>query len=110
MFKGTPGPWSYRFSEHGGYDCMTDAFRVVVDVGLGRTIADLDCGSYGQGRCKALTEEVRAAAEANAKLIAAAPELVGALLALIADAKWQNAPYELLAKGRAALSRAGVKP
>lgn len=72
------GPWTAEFSECGGYDCMTDAWRIYEDDPFRRTIAVVDLGHYGQtSRDRAL----RPGAEKNARLIAAAPELLEALKA-----------------------------
>lgn len=73
MSAHTPGPWKARFSESGGYDCMTHAWWVMAGI---RTVADLDLGSYGQPRCH--FEFRSPEAEANARLIAAAPTLLDA--------------------------------
>ena len=78
MGKHTPGPWHAVFSEMGGYDCMTDAIRIT---GNGRYLADLDLADYGQEHCSSgfKSEE----AEANARLIAVAPEMFSVLKDLL---------------------------
>lgn len=57
---------------------MTDAFSVSA-VQAEPPIADLDCRWYGQKSCLPLSAVSRSAAEANARLISAAPELLEAL-------------------------------
>ncbi len=75
MSDWTPGPWTISdFDETGGYDCMTGAFDVLAD---GKIIVVVDCANYGQGQCdydSAEANEAKKQAEANARLIAKAPE------------------------------------
>lgn len=69
----TPGPWTAKnLSEHGGYDCMYAGIEIEAGE---TTIATLDLSNYGQNSCGPLPERTPEA-EANAKLIAAAPEMV----------------------------------
>ena len=78
----TPGPWQTRFCADGGYDCMTDAW--FVDRGmLTPTIATIDLRNYGQPNCGAVPQDAAARAAADARLIAAAPELRDALAAFV---------------------------
>lgn len=44
--------------------------------------------------------------EADARLVAAAPELYEALKAIVADEPWQNAPRDILRNARAVLAKA----
>ena len=74
----TPGPWSVRFGEQAGYDCMFWSYDVISANGL-RT-ASLGGDAYGQPACDAKFRCSEAAA--NARLIAAAPDLLAALKAL----------------------------
>lgn len=76
----TPGPWGVSFGENAGYDCMTDAFDITA---AGKTIAVLDCGQYGQEPCAPLDGDIKEAVRANARLIAAAPDLLTALKTLL---------------------------
>lgn len=72
-----PGPWVRReYSEHLGYDCMTGGIRVGPVV--------LDGSDYGQKRCTPIEPRSLARMEADAKLIAAAPDML-AVLELILD-------------------------
>ena len=71
--KHTPGPWDFEFGEMGGYDCMTDAFKVTAGQ---RLIAELDLSGYGQSTRQREGTGDKAEAEANARLIAAAPDLL----------------------------------
>lgn len=67
-----PEPWSARFEEHGGYDCITSGW--VVRDAQGREIVTVDCGRFGQetawdgNPAPLVAEEV-------ARLIASAPAL-----------------------------------
>jgi hypothetical protein len=68
----TPSPWTVgEFDEWGGYDCMF----AVVRVGHFK----LDGCQYGQEPCEAMRPEAKAQMMADARLLAAAPELLDAL-------------------------------
>lgn len=69
-----PGPWHIEFREHGGYDAMTGAWIIYTGT---VTIATIDLADYGQEHCD--YDFRSSSAEANARLIAAAPELLVAL-------------------------------
>jgi hypothetical protein len=70
--SGTPGPWEAgEFREMGGYDCMTAGVRAGP--------ANLDGADYGQQRCIDMEPDAQARMMADARLIAAAPELAEAL-------------------------------
>ncbi len=73
----TPGPWKARFSEAGGYDCMTSGWYVGGGDGMEPVVATIDLCSYGQKRCDFTFTSPRA--EADARLLAAAPDLYAAL-------------------------------
>ncbi len=64
----SPLPWRAEFSEHGGYDCMTDAWRIIgAD---DHFVADVDLGSYGQStRSRQIADAHRAKAKASVDLI-----------------------------------------
>lgn len=87
MVDHIPGPpVRYEFDEHGGYDCMSAGYRVL-DAD-GRTCVTVDTRDYRSARmmksCTPLEE-----AEALARLIAAAPDLLQAgkyLAVKLADA------------------------
>lgn len=75
--KHTPAPWVIgEFDENGGYDCMT--------AGLTVGPVTLDGADYGQNAGGDITDAQRAHMEADAALIAAAPELLHALQQLYA--------------------------
>jgi hypothetical protein len=68
----TPGPWALgEFNEHLGYDCMTSGVRA------GQAV--LDGMDYGQKLCEEISEEGKARMLADARLIAAAPDLLASL-------------------------------
>lgn len=70
--KHTAGPWVAVFSENGGYDCMTDSIDIRVDAeGFQPSIVYID-----RGRDPDATMERD---WANARLIAAAPDMLAAL-------------------------------
>ena len=56
-----------EFNENGGYDCMT--------AGVYAGNALLDGRMYGQESCEDMTPDMQAAMMADARLIAAAPDL-----------------------------------
>lgn len=73
----TPGPWiATEYNDMGGYDCMTGAIWIEQAGDPRRlSIATLDGGHYGQAHCHPIPAEGLTRMEANARLIAAAPEL-----------------------------------
>lgn len=80
-FAHTPGPWRADFGEDRGYDCMTDAWHISGLVGGGwpAPIATIDLSHYGQSRrTKDIPEISKRHAEADARLISAAPDLLRA--------------------------------
>ncbi len=46
--------WKCEFAEMAGYDCMTDAWKIIGPAGQRIYI---DCGSYGQKSCDHESEE-----------------------------------------------------
>ena len=71
----TPGPWAAsEYSDTGGYDCMTGSIFIRSSTVTG--LADLDGAAYGQDACGAITAGILAEMQANARLIAAAPDLL----------------------------------
>jgi hypothetical protein len=77
MSKATPGPWfAGQIESEGGYDCLTAAISVgPKDFEL----ILLDGRNYGQNNCKPLKPEIRERMEADANLLAAAPDMLEAL-------------------------------
>lgn len=72
MSKHTPRPWEIgEFDEILGYDCMTCGIR------SGPVV--LDGSNYGQERCEPIEDAAKEMMIADAKLIAAAPDLLEAL-------------------------------
>jgi hypothetical protein len=71
----TPGPWPVGdYSEHLGYDCMTGGIRVGLVI--------LDGADYGQKRCVPIEPEALGRMKADARLIAAAPDMLDSLKAM----------------------------
>ncbi len=112
----TPGPWTAQFGEQSGYDCMTAAWLIVADVRPFR-IAAVDLGSYGQSpRTGDILETASDTAEADAHLIAAAPELLAALKETLAY--WDSCGFSDCDEGcecivqsvQAAIAKAEGKP
>jgi hypothetical protein len=73
MTDHTPGPWTTTYWEHGGYDCMAasiDIREVNAIIDLGEPMYDNDDPD---------NRSASPLAQANARLIAAAPDLLAAL-------------------------------
>jgi hypothetical protein len=89
-----------KFESKEQWTPMQRAFRA-------SAICDLDLGRYGQLNCKECPVEGKELALANARLIAAAPDLYEALKVIL-DTHPDDVPRMLLAssKGLAALARA----
>lgn len=66
-----------EYDEHLGYDCMTGGVRAGPVV--------LDGNNYGQRACQPITDEQLARMMKDARLIAAAPDLLAALERLSRD-------------------------
>jgi len=86
----TPGPWHVTYDETGGYDGMTGGYHIAAVED--QRITTVDGADYGQVACQyAPTPQ----AEANARLIAAAPDLYAQLTAMcdyadIVREKWET--------------------
>lgn len=106
--KHTPGPWCVEFDELGGYDCTSAAYKVSAGE---QHICTLDVRAYSLEFTphKCIPHE---GAEANARLIAAAPEMHDALAALLSvyteSTDDDGSPVVLAA--RDALSKARALP
>lgn len=72
----TGGSWQAVFHESGGYDCMTGAWDIQSE--RGKCLATVDQSDYGQEHCDYSYRSDEA--KANARLIAAAPDLLEALI------------------------------
>lgn len=98
--KHTPAPWVIgEFDENGGYDCMT--------AGLTVGPVTLDGADYGQNAGGDITDAQRAHMEADAALIGAAPEVLGALKNLLAEVECGTAlECPLCDAARAAIAKA----
>jgi hypothetical protein len=95
----TPGPWKLgEFSETGGYDCMT--------AGISAGPAQFDGASYGQKtNGTPMTPEEKARMLADARLIAAAPEMLAALEAVLRN-EWTVLRADVEDVVRTALAKA----
>lgn len=95
----TPGPWSVVDNRD-----LNGAFWIEVEH---PTVGNVSLAEVRSG-CEEADE--LGSPEANAAFIVRCvnshDELVAVVQELIADAKWQNTPYELRAKARAALAKA----
>lgn len=106
MSAHTPGPWRVgEYDDYLGYDCMTGGVRAGPVV--------LDGGSYGQKSCLPIEPAQLDRLMADARLIAAAPELLEALrlslawLPAAADHPSATvAVYEAQEAARAAIAKA----
>jgi hypothetical protein len=67
MNKYSPAPWSFEYSEFGGYDSLSSAY-IVCDA-TGEEVTTIDNDSYGESE----------RGQTNARLIASSPELLEAL-------------------------------
>lgn len=114
--KYTPGPWRAEYEAMGGYDCLSDCFRIVQ--GGGETLAMLDLKDYNlrlYGRGSFVDSEKAALLEnarANALLMAAAPEMLKALktilnIALMDKGHWAKTIEQ---EAHAAINKAEGKP
>jgi hypothetical protein len=102
----TPGPWGARFSEMGGYDCMTHAWHIGPQAGLVPiSVCVVDLSTYGQRLCNYDFKSEQAKADAH--LIAAAPDLLAALIELL---DWSQSEYQsnkqIDARAAAAIAKA----
>ena len=88
MSKHTPGPWAMPDSGQGRIS------KVGVNGGWDGMIATADCGDYARSRSEGL---------ANARLIAAAPDLLEALKDAVRDSE---SPGQWLYEARAAIAKA----
>lgn len=76
MIGHTPGPWELgEYEDALGYDCMTGGVKVGP--------VYLDGAQYGQKTCAEIEADQLARMMADARLIAAAPDLLEAAQALI---------------------------
>lgn len=92
----TPGPWKLgKYDECGGYDCMT--------AGIKCGPALLDGKDYGQVTCSPMKPDAASQMQADARLIAAAPDLLAALEYWF-DSK--ATPGEIARRARAAIAKA----
>ncbi len=97
-----------EFDEYLGYDCMTR--------GIGCGPAGLDGADYGQKPCALIEDEAKSKRIADARLIAAAPDLLFALNALFDDYKqladsgdagfWKIEDLDVVKQALAAISKA----
>lgn len=97
--KHTPGPWSYREPDLGRFIVTTKTGKASSDVAA--LVTDTKINIMSQGR-------TRAEREANARLIAAAPELLDALKWVFGELEASQHSLTVkdqYARGRAAIAR-----
>ena len=101
----TPGPWAVHFDETGGYDCMSGSYAILCGEKW-KEVAEVDQNQYGQKSCD--WDFRSQEAEANARLIAAAPELLEALRVILdsVDAHKVRLDIYELELARAAIAKA----
>jgi hypothetical protein len=114
--KSTPGPWSVQYEPEGGYDTLSSAYRLLD--AEGHRVVEVDTRDYDD--CVETAEpdewgnvETSERAEANAHLIAAAPDLLAALKDLLCNPAYQvavggnpAAVQTMLARCHAAIEKA----
>jgi hypothetical protein len=102
MSAHTPGPWVVRYIAGGGYDTLSSAYRVLNGPDDRDRIVEVDTRDYDD--CVDGDDygvETSEQAEANAHLIAAAPEMYEFVKAILADRSaypWHIAAANLIAK------------
>lgn len=95
-FKGTPGPWFHSHMSMWG--CVTTK-----PDGFGGIIAEVDSPATGRGRLDPIRVEET---KANARLIAAAPDLLEVVQSALSVGYNENGWQE---RARAALKKAGIE-
>lgn len=105
MTEHTPGPWEYEFDDMGGYDSLSAGYHIL-PVKRERWI-EICTVEVDDWRCgeKPDWDEYHApneSAEADARLIAAAPDLLEALEMVVNDvmSPWYDKAREAIAKAR----------
>lgn len=97
--KHTPGPWLSQYDDNGFFEISSDAVATPIHTSSGSKTLMLQTRiafTYSEGETD----------EANAHLIAAAPELLEVAESILADDMLQYLPGEYVAKVRAVIAKA----
>jgi hypothetical protein len=109
MSTHTPAPWAVYDGQWGDHsDGEGGGFQIIMGPYDGGAIRHINLINYADGQYDGDTGYLEA--KANASLIAAAPELLAALNALMSELPNYMAKSQAVIDARAALAKAGGQP